>query len=120
VARSDDSPGANVEYPRDGVKSHHYAARDVDASPLQVGTQHEKFLFYRGLADFQPSIAATVDKHGDVNATKSAGTPPWCCSRIATAVWGIGSPTSGHAVVTLSRPSLNGSVDALRRSSKRC
>ncbi len=66
-------PGANVVYPRDDMKSHYYAARDVDAAPLQVGTQHERFLFYRGLADFQPSIAATIGGNGDVTVTAPAG-----------------------------------------------
>jgi hypothetical protein len=67
-------PNANVTYPQDAVKSHYYAARQVDASPLEVGTQHEKFLFYRGLADFQPPLAATIGRDGDVTAVASVGT----------------------------------------------
>jgi hypothetical protein len=108
-------PRANVEYPRDAVKSHYYAARDVNASSLQVGTQHEKFLFYRGLADFQPPIAATIGKHGDVSATMSAGAPRVVLFENRNGRVGYRVSGQVDTPLTLSRPSLNGSVDALRQ-----
>jgi hypothetical protein len=39
-------------------ESHYYAARDTDAAPLSVAGQQEKFLFYRGVADFDVPISA--------------------------------------------------------------
>jgi len=43
-------PGATASFPTERDSSHYYAARETDAAPVQVGAQHEKFLFYRGLA----------------------------------------------------------------------
>ena len=45
-------PTAAQDLPDEGDGSHYYAARETDASIVQVGGQHEKFLFYRGLARF--------------------------------------------------------------------
>jgi len=63
-------PGADEAkmYPRDTTGSHYYAARETDAVPLSVkaadGTeQHEKFLFYRGVAEFEAPLQVT--QHGD-------------------------------------------------------
>ena len=56
-------PGADESrlYPHDATGSHYYAARGTDAVPLRVkaqdGTeQHEKFLFYRGVAEFEAPL----------------------------------------------------------------
>lgn len=56
-------PGADEAklYPHDVTGSHYYAARETDAVPLRVtsadGTaQHEKFLFYRGVAGFDAPL----------------------------------------------------------------
>lgn len=45
-------PGASEDFPNAGDASHYYAARDTDSTPLRVGDQPEKVLFYRGIADF--------------------------------------------------------------------
>jgi hypothetical protein len=45
-------PGSKAPLPQDGKPSHYYPAREVDASPLQVGAEVEKFLFYRGVGHF--------------------------------------------------------------------
>lgn len=46
--------------------SHYFAARNTDATPLRVGNQSEKFLFYRGVADFDVPLAATPTSSGGV------------------------------------------------------
>jgi hypothetical protein len=46
--------------------SHYYAARQTDAAPLQAASQHEKFLFYRGVGRFAPPIAATLAADGQI------------------------------------------------------
>jgi len=62
-------PGATESYPLEAGQSHYYAARRTGSDPLQVGNQKEKFLFYRGIASFQPPIAAVMNGDGTINVT---------------------------------------------------
>jgi hypothetical protein len=50
-------PGAAPRYPFEFESSHYYAARSTDSASLTVGGENEKFLFYRGVGEFQPPIA---------------------------------------------------------------
>ncbi len=59
-------PGLGVEFPVERGTSHYYTARQTDASPLQSGSNTERFLFYRGVGDFAPPISATVAGDGTV------------------------------------------------------
>jgi len=52
------SPNAAPEFPVERGQSHYYAARKTDSAPLQVGSQNEKFLFYRGVGTFPLPISA--------------------------------------------------------------
>jgi len=63
------TPGAPESYPLETGKSHYYAARQTESDPLQVGNQKEKFLFYRGIASFQPPITARVNGSGTIEVT---------------------------------------------------
>jgi hypothetical protein len=50
-----------AKFPKDETGSHYYAARETDAAALRVKTpdgteQHEKFLFYRGLGQFDAPL----------------------------------------------------------------
>ncbi len=47
-------------------ESHYYAARKTDASVVRVGDQAEKFLFYRGIANFDVPIATTPQANGHI------------------------------------------------------
>jgi hypothetical protein len=60
------SPLPRGSFPVEAGKSHYYAARDTDASPVQVGSQSEKFLFYRGLASFPVPVSARVKQDGTI------------------------------------------------------
>ena len=51
-------PAARPDFPTEPGSSHYYAARATDAAPVAASGQLEKFLFYRGLADFPPAIRA--------------------------------------------------------------
>jgi hypothetical protein len=53
-------PLAEPKYPFQFESSHYYAARSTDSAPLTVGDEKEKFLFYRGVGEFQPPIAVEV------------------------------------------------------------
>ena len=60
------APAAGRAFPREDAASHYYAARETDASPLEVGGQREKFLFYRGVANFDVPVSARVAGTGAV------------------------------------------------------
>jgi hypothetical protein len=50
-------PQTEPKYPFQFESSHYYAARSTDSAPVKVGDETEKFLFYRGVGQFQPPIA---------------------------------------------------------------
>jgi hypothetical protein len=57
-------PTAAGEFPHDSRDDRYYSARETSANPLLIktsaGAQHEKFLFYRGVASFRvPLLAET-------------------------------------------------------------
>jgi hypothetical protein len=54
------APNGPDDFPMDTVATHYYAARQTESAPLAVGSQHEKFLFYRGVGQFVPPISAVV------------------------------------------------------------
>ena len=70
-------PGAAVNLPVDYTDSHYYPARETDAAPVQVcGTtgkaaQQEKFLFYRGVGNFD--LPLSVKLAGEKLILKNAG-----------------------------------------------
>jgi len=51
------NPGTAPKYPFEFESSHYYAARSTDSASLAAGGETEKFLFYRGVGEFQPPIA---------------------------------------------------------------
>jgi hypothetical protein len=67
------TPGAPADFRRDGSGSHYYLARRTDASPLQSGSEKERFLFYRGLGNFEPPIAATLGAGGSIVVRNPGG-----------------------------------------------
>jgi hypothetical protein len=56
-------PNSTSDFPVGG-QSHYFTARETDAAPLEFNSQHEKFLFYRGVGTVPLPIAAkaTDDK----------------------------------------------------------
>jgi hypothetical protein len=50
-----------------GETSHYFAARETDAAPINVNGQAEKFLFYRGLADFDVPLSSRIEGNGHVS-----------------------------------------------------
>src|SRR5581483_7124641 len=55
--------------------SHYYAARHTDAAATIVGSQQEKFLFYRGIGRFQPPLLATINGDDVVTVRNEAAEP---------------------------------------------
>ena len=68
--------GSPQDFLQEKSPSHYYAARQTDAAPLQVGTQAEKFLFYRGLGGFQAPISVTAQAAGGVVWSSVPDMPP--------------------------------------------
>jgi hypothetical protein len=66
-------PRAAETYPVESGPNHYYAARKTDASPIEVGTQREKFLFYRGIGNFALPLAASISASGDIVVTTAKG-----------------------------------------------
>jgi len=69
------TPNAPAGFPTEGAGSHYYIARQTDASPLETRSQREKFLFYRGIANFQPPLAAMLTGDGGVLVRNRDGAP---------------------------------------------
>jgi hypothetical protein len=60
------------DFPLEQPPSHYYAARSTDAAPLLAGDESEKFLFYRGVGQFQPPLAVRAGT-GDWMIARSLG-----------------------------------------------
>ena len=59
-------PGPDPAYPTTTGGSHYYAARNTDASPIQVEDQHEKLIFYRGIGNFLVPLRPKFTDDGNV------------------------------------------------------
>jgi hypothetical protein len=64
-------PDAAPAFPIEVAPSRYYAARATDAAPLEVGREHEKFLFYRGVADIPVPLSARVADNGQVTVANT-------------------------------------------------
>ena len=64
-----------ADFPHERGASHYYAARETDASPLQVDGQVERFLFYRGVGRFDPPLSVTVADDGTLDVEATNGDP---------------------------------------------
>jgi hypothetical protein len=60
-------PGAALTFPVESAHSHYYPAREVDSAPVQVCStnnkpaQQEKFLFYRGVGNFDLPLSVKLE-----------------------------------------------------------
>ena len=68
-------PGQEPAFPPTKGASHYYAARNTDSTPLRVGEQQEKLLFYRGVGDFQVPLRPRFIDAGKLEI-RNAGPDP--------------------------------------------
>ncbi len=68
-------PQLSTDFRTESAPSHYYHARATDASPISVGDDSERFLFYRGVGTFAPPIAAIAAADGSVNVASTHGLP---------------------------------------------
>lgn len=69
------TPGAPARFTTESGPNHYYAARETDAAPLQVGSETERFLFYRGIGSFVPPIAASLTADNTIKVRTQIGQP---------------------------------------------
>ena len=112
-------PSGERNFLNESRPSHYYAARSVEASPLQVatknGTQREQFLFYRGVSVAHAPISALVLANGQIEAVNQSG------EAILTLILferrgdrvGYREVKGLRAGAILTPPTLDGSLDSL-------
>ena len=107
---------ANEKLPTEPGKSHYYAARATEATSLRVGSQNEKFLFYRGVANFDVPLSARANKTGDIEIKNlGAEAIPNVVlfeRRGSTFGYRVGGSLSG--TVTFAAPQQNATIESLR------
>jgi hypothetical protein len=111
------SPNGTSNFPQESGESHYYAARSTDATPVSVGGQNEKFLFYRGVGSFPVPLSAALSRNGTV-AIRNLGAEPIPSAILFENRGGkIGYRLSSNlgSTVELAMPELSGSFDSLRR-----
>lgn len=64
-------PGQNPHLPVTQGASHYFAARETDSSPIRIGDQWEKLIFYRGVADFSIPLRPVITSEGRVKITNA-------------------------------------------------
>jgi hypothetical protein len=110
-------PGAAPEFLTENSPNHYYAARATDAAPIDVAGNRERFLFYRGVGNFDLPIAATVVQGDDIVVTGRA-VPAMMLFENRGGRMGYRLHTSQSSSAPLSRAEPNdwdGGIDAGRR-----
>jgi hypothetical protein len=114
-------PRALPEFPVEPTPNHYYAARETDASPVQVGRDLERFLFYRGVGSFELPLKAVVGDDGQVGVTNtgSEAIPAVMLfeNRRGRISWRLHRGLNGQ--VRLARPTAGGDVASMRRELER-
>lgn len=110
-------PAARPDFPTEPGSSHYYAARATDAAPVAASGQQEKFLFYRGLADFPPAIRA---RETGANSVVIENTGPNLVPHLILFEsdgqhFGYRAATALAHDVTIARPELTSDLASLRR-----
>ncbi len=60
------TPGENPQFPTSKGASRYFAARNTDATPLKIGVQSEKMIFYRGVGGFAIPLRPTFTAEGKI------------------------------------------------------
>jgi hypothetical protein len=110
-------PGSTADFPVEKSASRYYAARGTDAAPITVGGQHEKFLFYRGVARIPVPLSARVSADGRV-VVENGGTdavPGVILFENRGGRLGYRDAGAVRNMVTLDAPALDGSFAELRQ-----
>lgn len=113
-------PAAVPSFPVDDIQTHYYAARETSSTPLRISenfrTQNEKFLFYRGVADFHIPLSVTANADGSLLISNQGTTPIPNMIVFERRGENVGYQISGplQTETTLAPPELTRSVETLR------
>jgi hypothetical protein len=69
------APGDKPYLPHTDGASHYYAARNTDSGRVRIGQQQEKFLFYRGIANFAVPLSARMTGDSSVELRNTGDGP---------------------------------------------
>jgi hypothetical protein len=96
--------------------SHYYAARETDAAPVEVNGQYERFLFYRGLAGFAPTMRArdTGQDAVVIDNTGTSAVPNALVFESDGTHFGYRITGAIQTTVTVPRPELASDLTSLR------
>ena len=111
-------PGTDPSYAVTKGASHYYAARNTDASPLRIGDQQEKMIFYRGLGGFAPPLRAQYDSKGKLQIRNTGSeTIPFAIlfeNHNGAIGYSIAENVSGS--VTINTPQLTQDIAGIRQN----
>jgi hypothetical protein len=109
-------PNTSPALPTETAPSRYYAARGTDRAQIAVGDQHEKFLFYRGVGDFQVPLSARVGANGTIAIENSGAEPVPTVILFENRGGRLGYRNAGEVkdAVMLDSPSLDSSLPVLR------
>jgi len=109
-------PDTSPVLPIEDGPSRYYAARATDAAPITVGEQHEKFLFYRGVARFPVPLSVRIERDGRIAVQNTGKEPVPIAILFENRAGHVGFRNVGAVAdaVTLYRPSLDSSMAVLR------
>jgi hypothetical protein len=116
-------PGAQVYLPNDFSENHYYPARETDAAALQVHrgqvTEHEKFLFYRGVGNFDlPLLVKLSEDQVEIKNIGNEAVRKAVLFENRDGKIGyqtVDLPLGSSTEVKLNRPELRGNLQELRR-----
>jgi hypothetical protein len=109
-------PYTSPALPVETAPSRYYAARGTDSAPITAGDQHEKFLFYRGVGNFQIPLSARVDGDGTIAIENRGADPVPTVILFENRGGHLGYRNAGEVkdAVALDSPSLDSSLPVLR------
>jgi hypothetical protein len=112
------TPAEKTGLPAGAGASHYYAARNTDAAPVRVGRQHEKLLFYRGIANFAVPLQARFTGAGAVELRNTGDEPLMHAILFENRGGRIGYRLMKgvHDRVETTAPELNGTLDDLKQA----
>jgi hypothetical protein len=110
-------PGENPAFPSSLGPSRYYAARNTDSAPLRIGRQREKFIFYRGMANFSAPLEPAFESSGQLVIRNTASDTIPLAILFENRHGKIGYRLA-HGLtrsLTLDPPELTGNLEALRQ-----
>ena len=109
-------PDVSPALPIESGASRYYAARATDATPISVGEQHEKFLFYRGVGRFPVPLSVRLTGDGKIVVENRGHDTIPITILFENRGGRLGYRNAGAVAdaVTLDPPSLDGSLAVLR------